>query len=150
MQASDEVGPKILFDFSQVEAGYPVLNLLLDLKDQGWKLHPDTLLPKSDSGKITIQGWKTPPAAFPPGRALVDNAARLSTLRITRPPDGIRQGACKISTKLEHKSSAWVLKAAAVQATPIAPSGGRVNWSSDSGHQLRFHEASRSIATGDL
>ncbi len=28
-------------------------------------------------------GWKTPPAAFPPSGALVDNAARLSTLRIT-------------------------------------------------------------------
>ena len=57
MQASDEVGPKILFDFSQVEARYPVLNLQFDLQDQGWTLHPDTLLPKSDSGKITIQGW---------------------------------------------------------------------------------------------
>jgi hypothetical protein len=34
--ASGYAGPKILFDFSQVEAGYPVLNPSGDLGDQGW------------------------------------------------------------------------------------------------------------------
>ena len=55
MQAADQVGPKILFDLSQVEAGFPVRYLRCGLEGKARIRHPGIHLPKSDSGKFIIQ-----------------------------------------------------------------------------------------------
>ena len=55
MQAADQVGPKILFDLSQVEAGFPVRYLRFGLESKARVRHPGIHLPKSDLGKSTIQ-----------------------------------------------------------------------------------------------
>ena len=55
MQAADQVGPKILFDLSQVETGFPVRYLHYGLESKARVRHPGIHLPKSDSGKYTIQ-----------------------------------------------------------------------------------------------
>ena len=55
MQAADQVGPKILFDLSQVETGFPVRYLRYGLEGKARIRHPGIHLPKSDSGKYTIQ-----------------------------------------------------------------------------------------------
>ena len=55
MQATDQVGPKILFDLSQVETGFPVRYLHYGLESKARVRHPGIHLPKSDSGKYTIQ-----------------------------------------------------------------------------------------------
>ena len=55
MQAADQVGPKILFDLSQVEAGLPVRYLRYGLEGKARIRHPGIHLPKSDLGKYTIQ-----------------------------------------------------------------------------------------------
>jgi len=55
MQAADQVGPKILFDLSQVEAGFPVRYLRFGFESKARVQHPGIHLPKSDLGKSTIQ-----------------------------------------------------------------------------------------------
>ena len=55
MQAADQVGPKILFDLSQVEAGFPVRYLRCGLESKARVRHPRIHLPKSDLGKSIIQ-----------------------------------------------------------------------------------------------
>ena len=63
MQAADQVGPKILFDLSQVETGFPVRYLHYGLESKARVRHPGIHLPKSDSGKYTIQARVRPRAA---------------------------------------------------------------------------------------
>ena len=55
MQAADRVGPKILFDFSQVEAGFPVRYLRCCLDGKARVRHPGIHLPNGDMGKSIIQ-----------------------------------------------------------------------------------------------
>ena len=61
MQAADQVGPKILFDLSQVEAGFPVRYLRCGLESKARVRHPEIPFAQERLGQIhnTIPGLAT-------------------------------------------------------------------------------------------